>query len=412
MQVRVCGSTRRWGKKGRFGAAALAAVAALGIVVVPQVSASGSEAGDPRGYGRSALAADVGAVRKAGGDVRVLAQVNTGRGTVRARSGATDADGGRQVPWDAQFRAASTTKTFTAVVTLQLAAEGALSLDDTVEKWLPGVVSGHGNDGSEITIRDLLQQTSGLFDYVDDPELAGALARDFDKHRYDTTAPRKWVATAMRHRPLFTPDPEHPRWAYSNTNYLLAAMIIEKAGGVGWREQVEHRVIARLGLRHTSIGGANPFIPGPHARVTLRTPAGATLDVTEHSLQHTADSAVISTTKDLNTFFRALVTGKLLPKAQLAEMQHTVARTGDADDLAEWPDGGYGLGLRWVPLSCGSGYWHHEGDGFGSYTRTGVTPDGRRSVAVSITSDGSTPDLAPFNTATRKLVDHALCDAS
>ncbi|WKX72108.1 serine hydrolase [Streptomyces sp. XD-27] len=337
--------------------------------------------------------------------------MDTGLGSVRARTGAAVADGGKQVPWDAQFRAASTTKTFTSTVALQLVAERKLSLEDTVEKWLPGVVSGNGNDGSKITIRDLLQQTSGVFDYVDDPDVAGSLFRDFEKHRYDTTAPQQWVATAMRHRPLFTPDPKRPRWAYSNTNYLLAAMVIEKAGGVAWREQVEHRIIAPLGLRHTYVAGANPFMPGPHARVTLRTPTGAALDVTEQSLQHTADSAVISTTTDLNTFFRALVTGKLLPKAQLAEMQHTVARTGDADDLTEWPQGGYGLGLRWVPLSCGSGYWHHEGDGFGSYTRTGVTPDGRRSVVISITSNGSTPDLAPFNTTTRKLVDNALCDA-
>ncbi|MFE0172268.1 serine hydrolase domain-containing protein [Streptomyces sp. NPDC059002] len=412
MQARAFGSTQRRGRKGWIGAAVVGTVVA-GIVAGPPVSASGADAdGGPRGYGRGALAADVDAVRKAGGDVSVLAELDTGRGTVRARSGAGAADGAGRVPWDAQFRAASTTKTFTAVVALQLAAEGALSLDDTVEKWLPGVVSGNGNDGSKITVRDLLRQTSGIFDYVDDPDVGGALARDFEGHRYDTTPPRTWVATAMRHRPLFTPDAEHPRWAYSNTNYLLAAMVIEKAGGAGWREQVEHRVIARLGLRHTSIGGANPFIPGPHARVTLRMPTGESLDVTEHSLQHTADSAVISTTKDLNTFFRALVTGKLLPKAQLAEMQRTVARTGDAADLAEWPKGGYGLGLRWVPLSCGSGYWHHEGDGFGSYTRTGVTPDGRRSIAVSITSNGSTPDLASFNTATRKLVDHALCKAS
>ncbi|WP_372407326.1 serine hydrolase domain-containing protein [Streptomyces luteireticuli] len=354
----------------------------------------------------SSLDADVRAVRAAGGDVRVLASTDTaGHGTHRARAGG----GSRPTPWDAQFRAASTTKTFTAVVVLQLAAEHKLSLDDTVEKWLPGLVSGNGNDGSRITVRDLLQQTSGLYDYVDDPALRAATTGDFEKIRHDATPARDWVAVALRHRPLFTPAPSRPRWAYSNTNYLLAGMIAEKASGDDWRTLVEHRVIAPLGLRHTYIPGTNPYLPGPHARVTLRAPGGAVVDVTEHSLQHTADSGVVSTTSDLTAFFRALLGGRLLPPAQLAEMKRTVARTGADDDLAQWPDGGYGLGVRRTPLSCGGGYWHHEGDGFGTYTRTGVTEDGRRAVAVSVTSAGDRPDLVRLNRATRALVDHALC---
>ncbi|MFI1968884.1 serine hydrolase [Streptomyces cinnamoneus] len=390
--------TGRWARAGRTGAVALAvAVMATGVAEARQAGAAGSG-----GRGSAVLDKDVRAVRAAGGDVAVLAEVSAGREGARARTGP-------QVPWDAQFRAASTTKTFTAVVVLRLVADGKVSLDDTVEKWLPGVVSGNGNDGSKITVRDLLQQTSGLFDYVNDPDVVRAVTEDFDGHRYDTTPPEQWVAVAMRHQPLFTPDRNHPRWAYSNTNYLLAGMIAEKAAGVPWREQVESRIIAPLGLRHTSVPGANPFLPGPHAQAFLRTPDGGRLDVTEHSLQHTADSGVVSTTADLNTFFRALVTGGLLPKAQLAEMRRTVDRTGATDDLAQWPEGGYGLGLRWTPLSCGGGYWHHEGDGWGSYTRTGVTPDGRRAVAVSVTSQGDRPDPVALNKATRTLVDHALC---
>ncbi|GHF35925.1 serine hydrolase [Streptomyces morookaense] len=382
----------------------LAKARRIGVVMaaVAVVSAGVVGAGPAGGYGHGVLQADVRSVQAAGGDVTVLAEVSTGQGTVRARTGA-------QVPWDAQFRTASTSKTFTAALVLRLVADGKLSLDDTVEKWLPGVVSRNGNDGTKITVRDLLQQTSGLFDYVQDPDVFRAITEDFERHRYDATPAAQWVAVAMQHRPLFVPDHAHPRWAYSNTNYLLAGMIAEKAGGAGWREQVESRIIAPLGLRHTYIPGADPFLPGPHAQVYLRTPDGGRLDVTEHSLQHTADSGVVSTTADLDAFFRALVTGRLLPKAQLAEMQRTVARTGATEDLAEWPEGGYGLGLRWNPLSCGGGYWHHEGDGLGSYTRTGVTPDGRRAVAVSVTSSGSRPDLVSLNKATRKLVDHALC---
>ncbi|WP_326808218.1 beta-lactamase family protein [Streptomyces sp. NBC_01186] len=396
----------RWGTAAVSTAAVLAGIAGLtGLTGAQQAGAAGHSGGTTRAEPGSALLdKDVAAVRKAGGGkVKVLAQAEDGGGSVRARAGA-----GKKVPWDARFRAASTSKTFTAVVALQLAAEDKLSLDDTVEKWLPGVVSGHGNDGSRVTVRDLLRQTSGLFDYVDDPELGGVL-KDFDKYRHDTTPARDYVAVAMRHKPLFTPGAGKTRWAYSNTNYLLLEMIIEKAGTLPWREQVEHRVIAPLGLRETSIGGANPFMPGPHAKVTLPGADGKPLDATEHSLQHTADSGVISSTRDVNTFFRALMGGKLLPPAQLKEMRHTVERTDDPEDVAAWPKGGYGLGVRETPLSCGGSYWHHEGDGFGSYTRTGVTQDGRRSVAISVTSDGGVPDQVRLNAATRRLVDHALC---
>ncbi|MEW2219312.1 serine hydrolase domain-containing protein [Streptomyces sp. NPDC006990] len=401
-------------RTNRRGTAALTAAVLAVLAGAQYAGAAGAgdgpdrrSGGDRPGTGRTVLRHDVAAVRTAGGGkVKVLAEVRDGRTGVRARAGS-----GRPVPWNARFRAASTTKTFTSVVLLQLADEGKLSLDDTVEKWLPGMVAGNGNAGSRITVRDLLRQTSGLYDYVEDPELAGVLA-DFDTHRHDATPAASYVAVAMRHRPLFTPRPGGtPRWAYSNTNYLLAGLIAEKAGGLPWREQVEHRVIAPLGLRGTRVTGANPFMPGPHARVTLPIPGkdGEPLDVTEHSLQHGADSAVISTTRDLDTFFRALMTGELLPRDRLAQMKETVERTDDPEDRAAWPEGGYGLGLRDNPLSCGGRYRHHEGDGFGSYTRTGVTEDGRRAVTVSVTSDGGLPDQERLNTATRKLVDHALC---
>ncbi|WP_410093253.1 serine hydrolase domain-containing protein [Streptomyces sp. ME109] len=238
------------------------------------------------------------------------------------------------MPDDPRFRVASTTKTFTAVV-LQLAAEQVLSLDDTVEHWLPGVVSGHGNDGSRVMLRDLLRHTSGLYDYVDDPRVRSELTEHFEESRYDDTPAQNLVAVAMRHRPLVVPGDGPRRWAYSNTDYLLAAMIAEKASGLDWRELVEHRVIAPLGLRHTYIPGANPFLTGPHERVAVKDANGAVLDLTEQSLQHTADSGGVSTPSDLDTFFRALAGNRLLPAALSEEMRRTVP----CDDLPVPPSG-------------------------------------------------------------------------
>ncbi|MFD9794153.1 serine hydrolase domain-containing protein [Streptomyces sp. NPDC059070] len=398
-------------KKARGAVLAAALLTTGSPAAVAATATTGDTAARPS-YDQRVLQRDLAAVRRAGGgDVNVLARVDTAHGApMRARIGTRTAGGADPIPWNAHFRVASTTKTFMATVVLQLAAEKRLSLDDTVEHWLPGVVAGNGNDGSRITVRDLLRQTSGLYDYIDDPEIQDQLFNHFDERRYDTTPAADLVAVAMKHRPTFVPQPgQATRWAYSNTNYLLAAMVAEKAGGASWEKLVEHRVIAKLGLRHTSIPGLDPHLPDPHVNAYLATKDGTRLDVTEHSLQHTADSAVVSTTADLNTFFRALADGRLLPAEQWREMRQTVRRTDDPDDVAEMPVGTYGLGLRRIPLSCGGFYYTHEGDGVGVNTRPAVSADGTRAVTVSLTTTTAPPDLAAVNRATGTLVDHALC---
>ncbi|GHE12836.1 serine hydrolase domain-containing protein [Streptomyces alanosinicus] len=390
--------------------AVVACIAALMACGAGEAPAGAHTAGG--GYSAGDLKRDLAQVRAAaGGDVNVVARVDApGGAVVRARYGTSGAGSTAPVPWDPEFRVASTSKTFTAVVVLQLAAQGRLSLDDTVERWLPGVVHGHGNDGSRITVRDLLQHTSGIYDYITDPGIQDKLRNHFEENRYDATPPSRLVAIAMRHAPLFTPpqDGSPRRWAYSNTNYLLVAMIAEKAAGADWRELVENRIIAPLGLRHTYIPGANPYLIGPHERVTITGPGGALVDLTEESLQHTADSGVVSTPSDLDTFFRALATGRLLPATQWSLMRQTVAY----DDLPVPPagkQGGYGLGLRVVPLTCGGVYYMHEGDGFGVYGRPAVGADGGRAVTVSVTSTTALVDEDRLNRAVQTLTDHALC---
>ncbi|MFJ1601994.1 serine hydrolase domain-containing protein [Streptomyces sp. NPDC088253] len=410
--------TKRTTAKARKKKASAAALAAAALVVaaalLPEAADAASGHRPARAdYTRTELRRDLAAVRKAGGgDVNVLARVDgLPGGRLQARLGTVSADSRAPVPWGSHFRTASTTKTFVATVVLQLAAEKRLSLDDTVEHWLPGVVSGNGNDGSRITVRDLLRQTSGLFDYVDDPDIQQKIREHFDENRYDDTSAADLVVMAVAHKPLFVPEAGRTRWAYSNTNYLLAGMIAEKTSGTGWRELVEHRIIAGLGLRQTSVPGLDPFLPTPYVSTYLTGADGTRLDVTTNSYLHTADSGVVSTTADLNTFFRSLADGRLLPAEQWREMRQTVQRTDDPDDVAELPEGTYGLGLREIPLSCGGHYYMHEGDGFGSYTRPAVSSDGRRAVTVSVTTTSAMPDLPTLNRATGTLIDHALCAA-
>jgi CubicO group peptidase (beta-lactamase class C family) len=390
------------------------ALAASALAAVPAGAhpgpGGGTGTGTGSGYTNAGLRKDLAAVRTAGGgDVNVVARVDRqGAGTLRARYGTAGIGSQAPVPWNPEFRTASTTKTFTAVVVLQLVAEHKLSLDDTVQHWLPGVVSGNGNDGAKITVRDLLQQTSGIYDYITDPVVQDEILNHFDENRYDDTSPEQLVAIAMSHPPLFTPG--GGKWAYSNTNYLLAAMIAQKAsGGQDWQQLVEHRVIAPLGLRNTYIPGLNPFLVGAHEQVTITGPDAKPVDLTEQSFQHTADSGVVSTPADLDTFYRALATGRLLPAAQWAQMRTTVPY----NDLPVPPagkQGGYGLGLRVVPLTCGGVYYMHEGDGLGVYGRPAVSADGRRAVTVSITTTTALIDEDQVNKAVETLTDHALCD--
>lgn len=322
-----------------------------------------------------------------------------------ATSGVADLKTGTPVSPDGYFRIGSSTKSFVATVILQLLAEGNLSLDDTVEHWLPGVVQGNGNDGNAITVRDLLQHTSGIHD--DYPGYDSA--EDYHLHRYDGYTPEQIVARAMAHPPDFAPG---QGWGYANTNYVLLGMIIERITGRPWFAEVEARIVRVLGLEHTVWPGMSPSLPDPHAMgYQWFEPGAAPVDVTL-LVDADASGGILATTDDLNQFFRALLGGGLLQTAELAEMQRTVP----VDEEVElfWPGARDGLGLFSRPLSCGGVYWGHSGDQLGYMTRVGVTGDGRRSVVVSVSTQmhDSFEHALGADTAANTLIDHALCGAT
>jgi len=366
----------------------------------------------PQGPGHSyALQADVDALR-AIGTVGVLAEVDHGGALTRARAGVTVLGGTEPLDWGSRFRIGSTTKTFVAATILQLDAERVLSTEDTVERWLPGLVSGRGNNGGAITVRHLLQHTSGLFDYVSDEGFLATISTPeaFLANRFVTYTPQQLVRIAVAHPPRFAPG---ARWDYSNTNYILAGLIIEAATGEPWAAQVRKRIIRPLGLSGTTEPGTDPALPAPHPRgYQLFGTDGAYTDTTAHNMTWGgAAGSLVSTPRDVNTFLRALMSGRLLPPAQLAAMRTTVPIGRDYQDI--WPGGGYGLGIFRTDLPCGGVYWHHGGDVIGYSDTNGVTDDGARSVTVaSSTNTFSDPDFARESVAgTNRLVRNALCAA-
>jgi D-alanyl-D-alanine carboxypeptidase len=347
------------------------------------------------------LQADVDAILKTG-TVGVVAQSTGPRGSRYATAGVADKATGAAARSGDRFRMASASKTFVATVVLQLVGEGRLSLDDTVDHWLPGVVSGNGNDGSEITVRQLLQHTSGLFNYTADfPVLASV--DEYQAGRYTTWTPEQLVGIAMRHAPEFEPG---AKWSYSNTNYILAGMIIEKVTGHSWEQQVTKRIIRPLGLRDTSAPTTDTRIPGRHLHgYSDFGKTGPTIDTTAFNPSAGgAAGAMIGTTADLTRFYQALLGGKLLRPAQLAAMKTTV-RAEEVDPV--WPGARYGLGLMRIPLTCGGSYYSHGGDLPGATTRNGVSPDGRRVVVLHATGDGAS-DLSTEQ-AQNNLIDGELC---
>ncbi|MFC7546926.1 serine hydrolase domain-containing protein [Plantactinospora sp. GCM10030261] len=381
--------------------AVLSASAALTTLAV---TATGSKAanGAGRGSGPAAtrLQRDTDAIH-ALGVTGVQARVTAPYGRDRvAVSGVADRATGRPVPPDGRFRIASTRKTTVAVVALQLVGERRLSLDHTVERWLPGVVRGNGYDGRRITMRHLLQNTSGIHD-----DLPGyTTPEEYRQQRYDVYTREQLVARALTHPLDFRPG---TGWAYSNTGFILAGMIIERVTGRPLHQEIIDRITRPLGLCHTTWPGTTPTLPRPHARAYELFPSGDLVDVTEQ-VPGDPDS-VISSSADLNRFFRALLGGRLLPPAQLAEMTRTVPVSADIERV--WPGGRYGLGLVRRPLPCGGVYWGHDGGDGGFITVTGATEDGRRSAVVSMsTALGDSPDHhLQQQRAADALVQNALC---
>ncbi|WP_406152180.1 serine hydrolase domain-containing protein [Streptomyces sp. NBC_01012] len=336
----------------------------------------------------------------------VSVRLETPQGTVTARSGVGDLVSRRPVPKDGYLRLGSITKTFVATVVLQLVDEKRLTLDETVEQLLPGVVSGAGNDGRAITIRDLLQHTSGLYDYTADV-FPDPSAHTYYTNRWHAYRSEELVAMAVRHKPDFPPGTD---WAYSNTNYVLAGMIIQKVTGRSWEQQVHDRTLRPLGLRHTDTPGTWPFLPRPHAANYQQfAEDGPMVDTTipYRPFDSGADGSMTGTARELNHFLKALVGGRLLTPAALAAMQTAVPVPQDSGHPAGTRDG---LGLFFTPLSCGGGYLGHGGSGFGYSMRAAVTTDGRRALTVSAHSRPADPHTAARQEdALRNLIDHAFC---
>jgi D-alanyl-D-alanine carboxypeptidase len=387
----VTDRTATWGRRRRLaGAATIATCLTAGALVAAPASAGTPAQQDAKlQQGVDALVAS--------GAPGALLLVRDGDRTVRLTGGFGDV--ARKTPMRAHdhFKIASLTKTYTATVVLQLAAAGKLRLSDSVERWLPGLVP----NGRHITVRQLLNHTSGIAEFETDPRyLKPYLSGDFGFY----WAPRKLVEMAVSHPPVFPPGKTSVS-SYSNTNYVLAGLIAEAASGHSFATELKRWIFRPLGLRHTSYQ-TKPGLPAPYAHGYMVVDKPPMIDVTGLSPSLSPHSgAIVSTATDVADFYRALLAGRLLAPKQLAAMKRTLPEA-----RFDFPGQRYGLGLELFPTSCGDALGHN-GVVPGYMTFIFSNANGSRQALLMINHDAQSlpPAVGP---AFFKLIETAFCSTA
>jgi D-alanyl-D-alanine carboxypeptidase len=287
-----------------------------------------------------------------------------GRVSFAGAAGLADLDRPRPINAADRYRIGSITKVYVAALVLQLAADGVLGLDDTVEDRLPGLVP----DGGAITVEMLLRLRSGLPDYtgplLGDPPTLSALERYW--------SPEQLVAAALTAPGRLSPG---TRYRYSSTDYILLGLVIEQATGQRADAQLWQRIVKPLDLNDTTLPAVDPYLRGPHAKGYLRSSADtpyAEIASMTPSESWTA-GAIVATARDVAAFLDGLLGGALLPPAYLARMTHAT------EHLDEHRSRGLGI----VRFDFGTGniaYGHHGG--MPGYTCVAMRTESGRSIVL------------------------------
>jgi D-alanyl-D-alanine carboxypeptidase len=290
----------------------------------------------------------------------------------------------------ASFRIGSVTKTYLATALLGAVGEGQLSLDDTLGRWLPGVLP--RLDEGAITVRMLLDHTSGV------PDPTSRLLAQQNLFGKGAVTPADLVAKVRHLAPVAAPG---KGFSYSNADYWLLAMVLEKATGQSYVEQIEARVLRPLGLSHTVLPSETTSLPRPFMHGYALRPGKPPLDVSAfRSDWGSSSGGIVSTTADLDRFAAALLGGRLLAPAELAAMKQGVRVPANPMGVSV-----YGLGLTKLRLPCGVTLYGNMGGLAGYTTWVQSTADGRRTIAVA----ANTNELPRVDHSIRQVVEAAFC---
>lgn len=301
------------------------------------------------------------------------------------------ADKSTRAPMKTDFysRIGSVTKTFTVTAVLQLADEGKLGLDDPIAEYVPGVPL-----GDRITLRQLARMQSGLFNYSASPEFQKAMFADPRR----AFTPRELLNFALTEPNQFPPG---DRFEYCNTNTILLGLVVQKVTGEPLHSYIHDKIIAPLGMSHTSFPTTNAF-PDPHAQgYTVQTADGKEATATDWDPSWGwAAGAMISTLDDMRIWADALANGKLLTPQMQQQRLQTVSSPGMP------PQDGYGLGI----FNLG-GWIGHNGSLPGYQTVVVHLPQKQTSLVILTNTDieyqGGEPSTTLATAITKELTpDH------
>jgi D-alanyl-D-alanine carboxypeptidase len=314
----------------------------------------------------------------------VFAEVRDGDHVWRGAAGVADVSTGRPVTPDMRHRVGSIGKTFTAAAVLQQVESGQIGLDTPIGHYLPLLVP--GERGNAITVRMLINHTSGLAEYLPYaypslkpfPKLAETTPKSLDEHRftrfYRTELIEIGVKAPAVGKPGGTPG------IYSNTNYQILCQLLEHVTGTTAEKCITQNVIERAGLRDTELP-AGSHVNGPHSQLyeawfgMIDPPR----DYSVFDMSWVGPAAsLISTVADLNRFYGLLLAGEIVNRLSLAEMQGTVPVISQ-----EGKQINYGLGLHKKEVPGHGIFWGHDGSVWGGGAMSMIRADGKRQMSVA-----------------------------
>ncbi|MFG3408407.1 serine hydrolase domain-containing protein [Streptomyces sp. NPDC048142] len=315
----------------------------------------------------------------------LFAEVRDGDQVWRGAAGVADVATSRPVTANMRHRVGSITKTFTAAAVLQQVESGQIGLDTPIGRHLPKLIP--GELGAAITVRMLINHTSGLAEYLPYaypslkafPALADTGPQSLDDHRLTQFDPAELIGMGVTAPAVGTPG--GAPGVYSNTNYLLLGELLEQVTGTTAERYITQHVIERAGLRDTELP-AGPYVNGPHSQLyeawfgMIDPPR----DYSVYDMSWVGPSAsLISTVTDLNRFFGMLLAGEIVSQPSLAQMQRTVPVISQEGRTID-----YGLGLHPMEGPGQGTFWGHGGTVWGSGALAMTRADGKRQMSVAV----------------------------
>lgn len=384
-------------------ATALLVASGIALAATPSGDAAG-EMGAKTTSPRAADAALDGALKRLvarhGGPPGVIAIVQRGKHREVHAFGVGNVKTERPMRAGDRMRIASAAKAFSGGVALSLVSKGKLSLDDTIGERLPRLP----DRWSKVTLRQLLNHTSGIPDFSEDEGFKKAVFANLK----NPAPPEKLLTYVYDEDLLFKPG---SKYRYSNSDNIAVALMVEAATGKSYERQLRQQVYVPLGLEKTSLpSGANlrePYIHGYDNDPSEQPPEDYSEIIAAGWAW--ASGGIVSTPRDLNDFIRGYVGGKLFDK-QTRSQQRQV-RVGGSSEPPGPGRNSAGMAVFRYETRCGT-VWGHTGNTPGYTQFMAASPNGNRSVVVSINEQLTPKAGAPgaFD-ALRRAEEKAVCAA-